>query len=354
MGSRAKERLGPAILPKLLRERNLSLFRGPERSARLGHRTTRPVKAPGPCTGAFPLSASPPLRLAFSPQVAVPMQFQVASKFEYKVAQRSTVILNVHALRTPSQEIIEEQFSVEPKIRCEEFLSTNNENRFVRLETGSAKTLSIRYSARVETHVTAHRRSEIDAVPISQLDRAVIPYLFPSRYCQSDRLGRLAWNKFGSIVHPYERVTAIADWIHKNVEYLRGSTNSETSAFDTVTQRAGVCRDFAHLGIAFCRALSIPARYFSGYAYQLQPPDFHACFEAYIGNRWYIFDGTRLAPLNGLVRISMGRDAADASIATVFGRIQLVSMAVSCDLIGDKFVPWTHRKILQQGLSLDG
>lgn len=282
------------------------------------------------------------------------MQFQVGAQFEYKVPQRSTVILNVHALRTPSQEILEEQFTVEPKIRCEEFLSTNNENRYVRLETAKAKTLSIRYSARVETHVTAHRRSAIDAVPIAQLDRAVIPYLFPSRYCQSDRLGRFAWNKFGSIKHPYERVTAIADWIHDNVEYLRGTTTSETSAFDTITQLAGVCRDFAHLGIALCRALSIPARYFSGYAYQLQPPDFHACFEAYIGNRWFIFDATRLAPLNGLIRISMGRDAADASLATVFGRIQLVSMAVTCDIQEGNFKRWTHRDTLLKGLSLDG
>ena len=85
---------------------------------------------------------------------------------------------------------------------------------------------------------------------------------------------------------------------------MRGSTNSDTSAYDTVTQRAGVCRDFAHLGIALCRALNIPARYFTGYAYELDPPDFHACFECYLGGRWMVFDATRLAHLNGLVRIA--------------------------------------------------
>ena len=282
------------------------------------------------------------------------MQFKVEADLKYTVPQRSTVIFNVHALRTPSQEILEERFTVEPKVRCEEFLSTNGENRFVRLDTGKATKLSIHYSARVETHVTTHKRADIDAVPIAQLDRSVIPYLFPSRYCQSDQLGRLAWKMFGSIGHPYEQVTAIADWIYDNVEYLRGSTDSATSAFDTVTQRAGVCRDFAHLGIALCRALSIPARYFSGYAYRLQPPDFHACFEAYIGNRWYIFDPTRLASLNGLVRIATGRDAADASIASVFGRINCSEMNVSCEVANQGFQPWTHRKTLQHGLSLDG
>jgi transglutaminase-like putative cysteine protease len=282
------------------------------------------------------------------------MQFKVGADFQYDVTQRSTVIFNVHALRTPSQEILEEHFSVEPKVRCEEFLSTNGENRFVRLDTGKASTLTIHYSARVETHVSTFKRADIDAVPIAQLDRSVIPYLFPSRYCQSDQLGRLAWNMFGSIQHPYEQVTAMSDWIHDNVEYLRGSTNSATSAFDTVTQRAGVCRDFAHLGIAFCRALSIPARYFSGYAYQLEPQDFHACFEAYIGNRWYIFDATRLAPLNGLVRIAMGRDAADASISTVFGRIACTEITANCEVLDRNYKPWAHRKTAMHGMSLDG
>src|SRR4029078_4640297 len=101
-------------------------------------------------------------------------------------------------------------------------------------------------------------------------------YLFPSRYAQSDRLNRLAWDLFGAIENPHEKVVGIPDWIHDNVEYLRGSTASITSAFDTVTQRTGVCRDFSHLGIALCRALNIPARYFSGYAYHLAPPDLPA------------------------------------------------------------------------------
>ena len=154
--------------------------------------------------------------------------------------------------------------------------------------------------------------------------------LFPSRYCQSDRLSRLAWDLFGTIENPHEKVVAITDWIHDNVEYLRGSTDSMTSAYDTVTQRTGVCRDFAHLGIALCRALNIPARYFSGYAYQLDPPDFHACFECFIGGSWVVFDATRLAHLNGLVRIGTGRDAADAAVASIFGSATLHADAVSC------------------------
>jgi transglutaminase-like putative cysteine protease len=182
----------------------------------------------------------------------------------------------------------------------------------------------------------------------------VIPYLFPSRYCQSDRLSRFAWDLFGKIDQPYKKVLTIVDWIYDNVEYLRGSTDSETSAYDTVTQRTGVCRDFAHLGIALCRALSIPARYFTGYAYELQPPDFHACFEACVGGQWLVFDPTRLSSLNGLVRIATGRDAADAAVASIFGRARGTKMEVACLLAkGHKFAPLRRPQLGRKGVSLD-
>jgi transglutaminase-like putative cysteine protease len=146
---------------------------------------------------------------------------------------------------------------------------------------------------------------------------------------------------------------AIVDWIHDNVEYVIGSTDSETSAYDTVTQRTGVCRDFAHLGIALCRALNIPARYFSGYAYQLDPPDFHACFECFVGGKWFLFDATGLAPLNGLVRIGTGRDAADSAVASTFGRVQCTLMTVDCQLApNQQFEPLGRTQLSRNGLSL--
>jgi transglutaminase-like putative cysteine protease len=194
----------------------------------------------------------------------------------------------------------------------------------------------------------------LDQISLAELDRDAIPFLFPSRYCQSDKLSRLAWDLFGKISHPYRRVIAIVDWIHENVEYVRGSTSSDTSSYDTVTQRTGVCRDFAHLGIALCRALNIPARYFSGYAYQLEPADFHACFECHIGGTWLVFDATRLAPLNGLVRIGTGRDAADAALASIFGSVNLTGMSVKCELAPkQQFVPLTRARIRANGVSLD-
>lgn len=258
------------------------------------------------------------------------MVFQINSELHYAVLERSTVLLSIHALRTANQTVLSESFEITPGVCWEEFPTQSGQNRYLILDTGEAISLNLSYAARVETRIRMNHHSEIHGVPITQIRPSDIPYLFPSRYCQSDRLGRLAIKMFGRICHPYDQVVAISDWIFENIDYLSGSTNGETSAFDTVTQRAGVCRDFAHLGIAFCRALSIPARYISGYACQMQPPDFHACFEACIGNRWYVFDPTRLAPLNGLVRVATGRDAADTAVATIFGLMELTGMSVSC------------------------
>lgn len=107
--------------------------------------------------------------------------------------------------------------------------------------------------------------------------------------------------------------------------------------------------DFAHLGIAFCRALTIPARYTTVYAYQLQPQDFHACFEAYINGEWYLFDAKNLEPLNGMIRISTGRDASDAAVATLFGEIQGVGLAEKCDCDDDNFQGVTRQNLQGQG-----
>jgi transglutaminase-like putative cysteine protease len=114
-------------------------------------------------------------------------------------------------------------------------------------------------------------------------------------------------------------VQAICNWIYENVDYLAGSSDGSTSAYDTFTLRAGVCRDFAHLGITLTRAIGIPARFVSAYAIDLIPQDFHAVFEAYLEGGWYLFDATRLCPLDGIVKIAVGRDAADSAFATYFG-----------------------------------
>ncbi|HUF61003.1 MAG TPA: transglutaminase family protein [Verrucomicrobiales bacterium] len=258
------------------------------------------------------------------------MAFAIAVELRYKVFQRSMVLLNLHALSTPHQSLSEESFTVTEGATCEFLPPQIGENRYVRLDTGDLESLLITYSVNAETQPLLRSIPEVEPVTAAAVHRTALPYLFPSRYCESDRLFRLATKTFDTSVHPLAQVAAVCDWIYENVDYLTGSTDAATSAFDTVTQRAGVCRDFAHLCIALCRAVSIPARYFTGYACNMDPPDFHACVEVCVGNQWFIFDPTRLSALNGLVRIATGRDAADTAFASIFGSMELEFMTVSC------------------------
>ena len=279
------------------------------------------------------------------------MKFDVRTEMEYTARSAGTLILNIHALRTPHQTVISEEFVTEPYIKVEELVPVQSENRLMRFELPAGTSVKIAYKATVDNMSNVKDYERLEEIPIAEMDSNILPYLYPSRYCQSDKLYRLANSLFGHIVHPFEKVATLTNWIYDNVQYLSGSTNSETSAFDTVTERAGVCRDFAHLGIALCRALTIPARYFTGYAYQLKPADFHACFEAYLGNEWVLFDATKLVPLNGLIKIASGRDAADTAIANIFGDVLFTSMLVSCELADDNFDPFYYEPSGLKGLT---
>jgi transglutaminase-like putative cysteine protease len=280
------------------------------------------------------------------------MIFEVAAEIDYEVAFPSAMILSLHVQENAAQKILREDFRFDPQVNFTQFCDDHG-NRFVRLETGEVGKLSVRYSAAVDSSFDVHKVDQVGATPVSALDHSVVPYLFPSRYCQSDQLGKMAWDLFGTCGNPHDTVVKITEWIFGNVAYVSGSTNAATSAYDTVTQRAGVCRDFAHLGIALCRALNIPARYFTGYAYGLQPPDFHACFECFIGGSWLVFDATRLAHLNGLVRIATGRDAADTAVASIFGSVFCSRMKVSCTLAGkQEFSPIRNEQLGVRGVGV--
>ena len=281
------------------------------------------------------------------------MKLEISSELKYSIFAPGTLILNIQALRTPRQTVLEESLVTEPYIKTEELSGDQKENRLIRVEVEQPGEITITYKAIVDNFFRETDHTEGATISIGKLDTSILPYLYPSRYCQSDKLFRFAHTKFGNITNPYLQVLALTDWIYHNVVYLSGSTNSQTSAYDTVTELAGVCRDFAHLGIALCRALSIPARYFTGYAYKLVPADFHACFEAYLGNEWVLFDATRLVPLNGIVKIATGRDAADTAVASIFGNIEGRNIMVTCKLMDDNFEPFYYNNEKLKGLSYE-
>ena len=272
------------------------------------------------------------------------MKFQVGCELDYDVSSLSTCIFNIRAIENEYQQVVKSNLKIDPNCDRQEYTVPHVENSYLRLTVPEGK-LSISYQATVDLHHDAENKSDIIEHAPSDIPLDIIHYLYPSRYCQSDRLMKLAQDEFGNCQPGYAKVQAICDWIYNKVTYLSGSSDSHTSAYDTVTERAGICRDFAHLGIAFCRALNIPARFVSAYAWQLDPPDFHACFEAYLGNRWYLFDPTRLAPVEGLVRIGTGRDAADTAFATFFGALQLNNMEVYIERVDDSSIKLGDRAV---------
>jgi len=279
------------------------------------------------------------------------MKFDVFTQMEYYANSPGTLILNIHALRTPNQTVVTESFELDPYIKFEELIAEQGQNRLIRFEITQPGNIKVTYNATVDNYYTITDHLHSEEILVAHLDKSILPYLYPSRYCQSDKLYRLANNLFGHIQHPFEKVMSLTNWITKNVQYLSGYSNAQTSAYDTITQQAGVCRDFAHLGIALCRALTVPARYFTGYAYHLKPADFHACFEAYLGGEWVLFDATNLVPLNGLVKIATGRDAAETAIANIFGDIYFNSMQVTCELADENFEPFHYQDSGALGLS---
>jgi transglutaminase-like putative cysteine protease len=248
------------------------------------------------------------------------MLFSLGSELTYTAVRDTTLILGIEAQRIAGQRIVREQFTAAPNTPSEaqEIAETRNRYRRLLLKPGR---YTMRYEAVVETLPLIQIPENVGEVPVAELPLDVMNHLFPSRYCESDQLGRFAWRQFGDGPQGHAKVDAICDWVHDNVDYLEGSSDGSTSAHDTFTTRAGVCRDFAHLGITICRALGIPARFVSAYGWKLEPQDFHAVFEAYLAGRWFLFDPTRLSPPEGVIRIGVGRDAADTAFATWFGQL---------------------------------
>ena len=262
------------------------------------------------------------------------MEFLVQARLGYRVKQETPFVFNVQAQVFPGQTIASESLRIEPELLTDDWTMPESANRYFRL-IAPAGGFKITYKATVMLSHPTENPAEVFEVPPGDLALSVLTHLYPSRYCQSDRLDRFAQRTFGNLAPGYQRVAAVCNWIHDNVDYISWASDALTSAYDIVSQRAGVCRDFAHLGIAFCRALGVPARYVSAYAWGLEPPDFHGVFEAFLrgpsGFGWYMFDPTRMAAPEGIVRIGIGRDAAEVAFCTQFGQMEFDKPEVSIE-----------------------
>jgi transglutaminase-like putative cysteine protease len=257
------------------------------------------------------------------------MKLEVGCYLNFEASEPTPLILILKPRSSDRQWVLRQTYLLEPFVPAREYTDVYG-NLCQRLMTPVGK-FDIRTEAWVETSDTIAVAPGAPLTAIEFLPDWILQFLLPSRYCQSDQLFDLATEISVDYAPGYDQVEAIRAWIHDRIEYQYGTSNASTSALDTAQQRVGVCRDFAHLGIALCRALDIPARMVAGYLYQLEPMDLHAWFEAYLNGQWYTFDATQLEPRGNRVTIAYGRDAADVALTTQFGSassLNLIEMEV--------------------------
>ena len=249
------------------------------------------------------------------------MKLKAVCTLTLTAATNCTLIAMLRPRSGNSQSIISERYDLKPWVPSTEFIDSYG-NLCQRL-TVSAGTMRI--AVEVTMEVDKHIAVESDApyTPISELPDSVLLYLLQSRYCPSDKMQGIALAVVGAAKPGYAQAEKIQAWIHENLVYRYGVSSASTDALDTLGHGAGVCRDFAHVGIALCRSLQIPARMVVGYLHGLKPMDPHAWFEAFVGGRWYTFDATQHAPRGGRIVLAYGHDAADVAFISDYGALPL-------------------------------
>ncbi|HYC35466.1 MAG TPA: transglutaminase family protein [Usitatibacter sp.] len=266
------------------------------------------------------------------------IRFDLSITLDYTVLSPSDFVFIIQPTNTPYQRVTWERLDAEPHIQADEEVHGAPPNRHLRLNAQPGP-LRVKYDAIIDVVHHFALPADLREVPIAEMPASVLQYIYPSRYCQSDRLLDVARNEFGTMEPGYARVEAIRHWVQTRTRFQVGSSHPGTSALDTYQCGTGVCRDFAHLMISMCRALNIPARIATAIDYgadpSLGPTDFHCYVEVYLGDRWYIFDPSGISPRMGLLRIGTGRDASEVAFATIFGTVQWTMPRISIRAEGD-------------------
>ena len=284
-------------------------------------------------------------------EAPVRLQIQVDLAYDIKDPAGADFVFNIHAAQTTHQTVEQERLVLSQPVQADVATEPATATRFMRLHANQGP-LELSYTATVCIEHHRENPAALGEVPVRCIPLEVLPYIYPSRYCQSDRLMSLAMRNFGHLAPGYPRVQAIQQWVQELVTFASATSNSSTSAVDTLVDQVGVCRDFTHLMIALCRALNIPARIATGTDYgadpALGPPDFHAYVEAYLGDRWYLFDASGKAIPMGFMRFGTGRDAADVAFATIFGRVVAKAPVLHTRALedGGSQLPWLCNQAL--------
>ncbi len=263
-----------------------------------------------------------------------PLALRVGCTFQVEATQPTAAIMQVAPRPQPGLSIRDELWATDAYHYT--YVDSYG-NRCERFELPASPSTVI-----YEAHVVVPHPSDVIArdaaeTPVAALPDEVLNFVMPSRFCLSDELGQESWDRFGSLTPGWDRVQAIVDYVNGHLAFTPGASNPWTTAADVNRAGQGVCRDFAHLAITFCRALNIPARYVFGYIPDVgiplpdEPMDFSAWFEAYLDGRWHTFDARLNTPRIGRVIVGRGRDAVDVALITSFGPLTLTGFEVRAD-----------------------
>lgn len=257
------------------------------------------------------------------------MRLKVRNYLRIQADNDCPVIAMLRPRSGAAQWMVSETYGMEPWVPTVEYVDPHGNlcQRF----TVPAGGMTIDVEAVMETEAAIAVMPDAPLTPITELPDHVLVYLLQSRYCPSDKMDERARDIVADLVPGYAQVEGIRRWIHQNLEYEYGVSDASTDAIATLRAGAGVCRDFAHVGIALTRALGIPARQVAGYLHELDPMDMHAWFEAFVGGRWYTFDPTQAEPRGGRIVVGYGRDAADVAFISNYGPMAVDEMKVTVE-----------------------
>lgn len=256
------------------------------------------------------------------------MKLQINVQLDYWFERPCDVLLQVEAAAAPGQVIADSQIKVTPYDHFARVPAQDHVGERIWLRTQGQ--MLVDYRATVTIDRTRDDCADCPAVPLHLLPGEAVPYLLPSRYCPSNQFTDFAEAKFGAL-QGGAKIMAIRDWIADHLSYVPGSSNADTTAIETFHDRAGICRDYAHLMITLARAAEIPARIASVYAPGVTPPDFHAVAEVFVGGAWQLVDATGMAKAGDIAVIGIGRDIGDVAFLTAFGPLVMNGQSVSVE-----------------------
>lgn len=255
------------------------------------------------------------------------MRVAIETVLDYDFTEPTDVLLALEAAARPDQIVSDQSLRISGSGPITSMGGGSGIGRRAWTRSGTGRMVAT-YRSTVDVNRTLSDIESLSRSPLPSLPEEVLPFIWPSRYCEADRLVPFVWDHFPTL-DGGPLVAAIVDWVANAMSYVSGSSDGNTTAADTFVSRQGVCRDYAHLTAALIRARDIPARLVSVYALGLEPPDFHAVVEVWLDGAWHIVDATRLAPVETMVRIAVGRDATDIAFMTAFGGAMMNSQSIS-------------------------